>query len=31
VKEIENWFDASNIYANIWRREQQEGYQEIPH
>lgn len=30
VEEIKNWFDNGHIYADIWKREQQEGYQRIP-
>jgi len=30
VEEIKKWFDAGNIYADIWKREKQEGYQRIP-
>jgi DGQHR domain-containing protein len=30
VEEIKKWFDAGNIYADIWKREKQEGYQRAP-
>jgi len=30
VEEIKNWFDSGHIYADIWKREQKEGYQRIP-
>jgi len=30
VEEIKKWFDAGNIYADIWKREKQEGYQRMP-
>jgi DGQHR domain-containing protein len=30
VEEIKKWFDAGNIYADIWKREKEEGYQREP-
>ncbi len=30
VEEIKKWFDAGNIYADIWKREKEEGYQRAP-
>jgi len=30
VEEIKKWFDAGNVYTDIWKREKQEGYQRMP-
>ncbi len=30
VEEIKKWFDAGNVYADIWKREKEEGYQREP-
>jgi DGQHR domain-containing protein len=30
VEEIKKWFDAGNIYADVWKREKEEGYQREP-
>jgi len=30
VGELKSWFDTGHIYADIWKREKQEGYQRIP-
>jgi len=30
VEELKSWFDTGHIYADIWKREKQEGYQRIP-
>jgi len=30
VEKIKKWFDAGNIYADIWKREKEEGYQREP-